>query len=111
MKLNIRKCTKATAYYQSEIAQIDTDDFKNNEDYPFKGETEEEFMEYLRYFDFDSTHGLSEESVEEIRKIFEPNLQEYYNSSWDWEESWKESGEIDPTARKTGGFIPKFSIE
>jgi hypothetical protein len=57
------------------------------------------------------TYGLSEESVEEIRKIFEPNLEEYYNSSWDWEESWRESGEIDPTSRKTGGFVPNYSTE
>jgi len=111
MKLNIRKCTKATVFYQSEIAEIDTDDFKNHEDNPFEGETEEEFLEYLKNFDFDSTYGLSEESIEEIRKIFEPTLEEYYTTTSDWEESWMESGEIEPTARKTGGFIPNCSTD
>jgi hypothetical protein len=111
MPVQLRKITKATIFYQSEIATVDMDDFKNHEDKPFEGSTEEEFLEYLKSFDLDNTEGLSDETIDELQKIFDPVLTEYYNTASDFEESELEIGEEDPKCRKAGGFFRRESIQ
>lgn len=108
--MQIRKVTKATVFYQSEIADLDMEDFRNHEDRPFQGSTEEDFLDYLREFDFDNTYGLSEDTVEQLRKIYEPELTEYYSTSSDFEDAYLEIGERDPAARKSGGFVCREAI-
>jgi hypothetical protein len=34
----------------------------------------------------------------------EPEMTEYANSAWKYEDSWHESGRVDETWTKTGGF-------
>jgi hypothetical protein len=87
------------------------EDFKNHEDKPFEGYTEEEFLEYLKSFDFDNTEGLSDETIAELKKIFDPVLTEYYNTASDYEEAELEIGEEDPKCRKAGGFFRRESIQ
>ncbi len=111
MSVQLRKITKETVFYGSEIATLDMEDFKNHEDKPFEGSTEEEFLEYISNFDFENTAGLSEETCDELRKIFEPTMAQYYSTSSDYEEAEIEIGEEDPKCRKAGGFFRRDSIQ
>jgi len=111
MSVQLRKITQSTVFYQSKIATLDMDDFKNHEDKPFEGSTEEEFLEYIKDFDYDNTAGLSDETIDELQKIFEPELTEYYNTASDYEEAEIEIGEEDPKCRKAGGFFRRDSIQ
>jgi len=111
MSVQIRKITKASVFYQSAVATLNMEDFKNHEDNPFQGSTESEFLEYLKEFDFNNTYGLSDETIEELRKIYEPEMTEYYSTASDCEEAELEIGEVDPKCRKSGGFYLRDSIQ
>lgn len=110
MKYQIRKATKYTVFSSSEIAELDPEDFRNHENNPYEGNTEEEFIQYIKQFDFDDTEGLSSETFDELLKIFDnPDMTEHYSTSQDYEESWFEVGEKNEKIRKTGGFDVHFS--
>jgi hypothetical protein len=110
MKYQIRKAAKYTVFSSSEIAELDPEDFRNHENNPYEGNTEEEFIQYITQFDFDDTEGLSSETFDELLKIFDnPDMTEHYSTSQDYEESWFEVGEKNEKIRKTGGFDVHFS--
>ena len=105
----IRKCERYTSYLCSEPATLDPEKFKNLT-IPFEGETEEEFLNYIsenawEFMDSEELwNSLDEETQNELSKIIEPDMTEYSNSAWKFEDSWHESGRIDETWTKTGGF-------
>lgn len=110
MKYQIRKAAKYTVFSSSEIAELDPEDFRNHENNPYEGDSEEEFVEYISQFDYDDLEGLSDDTIQELLKIFDnPAMSDHYSTIEDYEESWYELGEKNPYIRKAGGFDVKCS--
>jgi len=107
----IRKCERITSCHMSEVANLNPDDFRNLS-VPFEGESDEDFLDYLqgnRYELEEIYKEFSEETLNELNKIWEPDWTEYSNSTWKFEDSWLESGRVDEAWSKTGGFEVKSS--
>ena len=104
--MQIRKCERITSWQMTEVANLIPDDFRNLS-VPFEGECDEEFLAYLdenRYELEDNYEEFSEETLNELNKLWEPDWTEYGNSTWKGEDSWSESGRVDEEYTKTGGF-------
>ena len=104
--MQIRKCERVTVYNTTEVANLNPEDFKNIS-FPFEGESDEEFLSYLdenRYELEEIWEEFSEETLNELNKLWEPEWTEYSNSAWKGEESWLEGGEVNEEYTKTGGF-------
>ena len=104
--MQIRKCERVTVYNTTEVANLNTENFKNLS-IPFEGETDEEFLSYLeenRYELEDIYEEFDEETLSELNKLWEPEWTEYSNSAWNGEDSWLEGGEVNEEYTKTGGF-------
>ena len=90
----IRKNKKITSIYTTEVVEISTDSFRTLS-IPFLGSTEEEFLHYIEK-NKSELEELSDEldpaTLSELTKLWDPNWVETYNSAWDGEESWFESG-------------------
>jgi hypothetical protein len=102
----IRKCERVTICYCSEVANLDPEKFKNIS-IPFEGESEEDFLSYIaeNTYEFeDIWDEFDEETQNELGAILEPEMNEYANSAWKFEDSWHELGKVDETWTKTGGF-------
>jgi hypothetical protein len=102
----IRKCERYTSWQTTEVANLDPEKFKTVS-IPFEGETEEEFLNYIesnRYELEEICEEFDEETLSELGKIWDPEWIEYSNSAWKFEDSWYESGRVDETWTKTGGF-------
>jgi hypothetical protein len=114
MKYQIRKAEQYTVWQATEVANLDPEDFKNLEENPYTGDSEEEFLKYIaefintcRWDGFPSD--LNSAATKELDKMVENvNWTEYHNSSFDGEESWYEIGEADESYRKSGGFNSRF---
>ena len=104
----IRKCEKYTSWQTTEVANLDPEKFRTIS-LPFEGETEEDFLSYIesnRYELEEIYEEFDEQTLDELNKIWDPEWTEYSNSTWKYEDSWHESGRVDETWRKTGGFEP-----
>lgn len=104
--MQIRKCERVTVYNTTEVANLNPDDFRNLS-IPFEGETDEEFLSYLEENKWELEENyeeISEEVLNELNKLWEPEWTEYSNSAWNGEDSWLESGEVNENWTKTGGF-------
>lgn len=104
--MQIRKCERVTIYNTTEVANLNPDDFRNLS-IPFEGETDEEFLAYLdenKWELEENYEEISEEVLNELNKLWEPEWTEYSNSAWNGEDSWLESGEVNESWTKTGGF-------
>lgn len=109
-KMHFRKIAKVTSFQTSEIIELNPEDFRNHENNPYEGNSNEEFFEYIKAFDHDDTDGLSDETIEALAKIgYETVFTEYYNSTQDGEETYLEMGKADPAYRKAGGFDAEMS--
>ena len=109
--MQIRKCERVTVYNTTEVADLNTEDFKNIS-FPFEGESDEEFLSYLnenRYELEEIWEEFSEETLSELNKLWEPEWTEYSNSAWKGEESWLEGGEVNEEYTKTGGFDARYT--
>jgi hypothetical protein len=104
--MQIRKCERVTVYNATEVANLNPEDFKNVS-VPFEGESDEEFLSYLednRYDLEDIYEEFSQETLDELNKLWEPEWTEYSNSAWNGEDSWLEVGNVNEEYTKTGGF-------
>jgi hypothetical protein len=104
--MKIRKCERIVVFNATEVANLNPEDFRNLS-VPFEGESDEEFLSYLEENKWeleDIYEEISEDVLNELNKLWEPEWTEYSNSAWDGEDSWLESGEEDESYRKTGGF-------
>lgn len=102
----IRKCERVTICYCSEPVTLNPDKFRNLS-VPFEGETEEDFLNYISESKYDFEDIWDEfdvETQEQLVYFLEPEMTEYANSAWKFEDSWHESGRVDETWTKTGGF-------
>lgn len=113
MKYQIRKRENVTLYLASDIVELDDEAFRNLEENPYTGNSEEEFLNYIA--GFDSWDGipvdLDFEQANELNKIKgdDLNMQEFDNSAQKFEDSWFELGEANDEYRKAGGFKVKLS--
>jgi hypothetical protein len=104
--MQIRKCERFTSYRTTEVANLDPEMFRNLST-PFEGETEEDFLNYIKENSYDLTYdveGLDEETVKELEKLSDPDWEEYSNTAWHGEDSWYELGKENKEYRRTGGF-------
>jgi hypothetical protein len=116
MKYQIRKIEQITMWQATEVAEVDPEAFKNLEENPYTGNSEEEFLTYIqefintcRYDGFPSD--LDDEVATELDKMIENlNWTEYANSCENGETSWYQIGEKDEKYRKTGGFKINFDV-
>jgi hypothetical protein len=104
--MQIRKCERVTIYSATEVANLNPDDFRKLS-VPFEGESDEDFLAYLqenRDEIEENYEELGEETLNELNKLWEPQWTEYSNSAWKGEDSWLESGEVNPEYTNTGYF-------
>ena len=109
----IRKCERVTSCMASEVANLDPEKFRTLS-VPFEGETEEDFLNYLseNQYDLEEIYEeIDEETHSELEKIWYPEYTEYSNSAWKYEDSWHESGRVDETWTKYGGFEPVHTTD
>jgi hypothetical protein len=97
MKIEIRKCIEYTIHEATASINLDMEEFKTLS-IPFNGEGEEEFLAYIRNeFEWEEVfEELTPETQAKISFIFDcPEYEQTYNSAFDEENSWFESGEKD----------------
>ncbi len=96
--ITIRKVERYTVLRSTETAELDPEKFKSLS-IPFEGDTEVEFLEYLDrnlgefMDDEDLWNELDEETQMEFGKLVEPEYEEFYNTAWDGEDTFLQSGE------------------
>ena len=117
MKYQILKVEEITIWQATEVAELDPESFKNLEDNPYTGSTEEEFLNYIRKFinncRWDGVPSdIDTDVADELDKMIE-NVKwtEYANSCEKGETSWFQSGEKNEEYRRTGGFKVNFDVE
>ena len=102
----IRKCERYTSCMASEVANLDPEKFRTLS-VPFEGETEEDFLNYISQNQYELEEiyeEIDEETRNELDKIWSPEWTEFSNSAWKFEDSWHESGRVDETWTRHGGF-------
>ena len=116
MKYQIRKLEFHSACHGSEVVNLDPEDFRELEGLPYTGSTEKEFLSYVEElvqnlaYDDQVPTNLPEALRDTLMALLDTST---YTQIWDsrekGEESYLESGEVDPKCRSTGGF--KVSCE
>lgn len=109
--IQIRKCQSYTVTESTEVANLNPEEFRNLESDPFTGETEEEFLHYIKEFEFrDAPDDLDLDQAEELGKLFQyAEWKAYYYSTEHEDNSWLEAGKANPEYRKSGGFESEYS--
>jgi hypothetical protein len=117
MKYQIRKVEEITIWQATEVAEVDPEAFRNLEENPYTGNSEEEFLKYIQEFINDCGWNgipteLDPETTNQLDKMIENvNWTEYANSCDKGETSWFQSGEKNEEYRKTGGFKVNLEVE
>lgn len=112
----IRKCQTITIVSKTQTINLDPENFRNLS-LPYEGNSEEEFVKYINGIDFNQLYEenslsqeLDQQSVLELNKFYEDaEWEDFYNSSFDAEESWLEIGEENISFTRTGGFEARHS--
>jgi hypothetical protein len=120
MPITIRKAERITIWESTSPVVLNQDSFKlliENE--PYLGKTDQEFLSYISdlYYEDGTWNEVADEleelgfleDADNLSIIFEGEQHEYSSSVLKGEESWLESGEIDGSFSKTGGFNIKNS--
>lgn len=95
--ITIRKVERYTVLRATETAQLDPEKFKSLSK-PFEGDTELDFLEYLDrnlsefMDDEDLWNELDEDTQMELGVLVEPEYEEFYNTAWDGEDTFLQSG-------------------
>ena len=108
MTYKIRKRENMEVYMTSEIVELDPNDFRELEENPYTGDSQEEFLKYIEDLNLqynEPSDELDFEVQEELKKLGE-NLSwtEFGNSAEKGSNTWFELGEENPAYRRTGGF-------
>ena len=109
--ITIRKVERYTVLRATETAQLDPEKFKSLSK-PFEGDTELDFLEYLDrnlsefMDDEDLWNELDEDTQMELGVLVEPEYEEFYNTTWDGEDTFLQSGED-----QGAGFVISESTE
>jgi len=118
MKLDFRSRTTYTLTQVTEPITLDSEDFRNAKP-PFKGETEEDFWEYIKdnlsdweaeqYIE-DNEGILSEDLLDTLYGCFmEYPTEEMFDSRTKSDEIIMEAGKIDKEYTKYAGFNAKYN--
>lgn len=116
MKYQVRKVEEITIWQATEVAELDPKAFKNLEENPYTGNSEEEFLNYIQDFinkcRWDGfPYDLDDNAASELDKMVDNvNWKEYANSCEKGETSWFQIGEKDEEYRRTGGFKINFDV-
>lgn len=112
----LRRCKTYTISEASEVVELNPEDFRNIS-YPFEGETEEDFLNYLDTITYEADiydiyDELDEGVADALAGLLEPGeYKVFFDSETKGENAWLESGEVDETYRKNGGFNTKKTTE
>jgi hypothetical protein len=112
----LRRCKTYTISEASEVVELNPEDFRNIS-YPFEGETEEDFLNYLDTITYEADiydiyDELDEGVANALAGLLEPEeYKVFFDSETKGENAWLESGEIDEQYRKSGGFNVKKTTE
>ena len=118
MKLDFRSRATYTLTKVTEPITLDSEDFRNANP-PFKGETEEDFWEYIKdnlsdwdaeaYLD-NNEENFSEDLKDDLWNAFiEYPSEEMFDSRTKSDEVIMEGGTIDKEYRRYAGFNPKYN--
>lgn len=96
MKYQIRKRENVTCYLASEIVELDDEAFRNLENNPYTGNSEEEFLNYIAGLDTwdglpDDLEGDQYDQLDKV-KGESIDMKEFANSAHKYENSWFEIG-------------------
>ena len=112
----LRRCKTYTISEASEVVELNPEDFRNIS-YPFEGETEEDFLNYLDTITYEADiydiyDELDEGVADALARLLEPEeYKVFFDSETKGENAWLESGEVDEEYRKNGGFNTKETTE
>lgn len=90
----LRKCLKFTSYQATKTITLDPEKFRNLS-IPYEGNSEEEFLKYIdeNSYDLEDIYEeMDEETSSQMEGIWQPEYEEYSNTSWNFEDSWIEIG-------------------
>lgn len=107
MKYTIRKRENVTLYLASEPVTLDDKAFRNLEENPYTGNSEEEFLKYIANLDLyeGAPSDLGEKWASELEKLsFDVEMKEFGSSAEKYGDIWFESGKIDKEYTRYGGF-------
>ena len=114
MTYTIRKRENVTLYLASDAVELDDDDFKNLEENPYTGNSEEDFLKYISEFNlYDGPPwDLDSECALELEKLgFDVEMKEFDNSAQKCADVWFESGKVDEKYSRYGGFNSTHSTK
>lgn len=109
--VTMRKVERYTVLRETEHIMLDPERFRGISN-PYEGSTDKEFIEYIEeklgefYEDDDLWNELDEDTQYQLGKFFEPEYSEFYNSAWDGEDSFIQTGKDED-----GHFIVEESTE
>ena len=108
MTYKIRKRENMEVYMTSEIVELDPNDFRELEENPYTGDSQEEFLNYISNLnlEFDNpSEELAYEIQDKLSKLGQ-NIKwtEFGNSAMNGSDTWYELGQEDESYRRTGGF-------
>ena len=112
----LRRCKTYTISKSSEVVELNPEDFRSIS-YPFEGETEEDFLNYLDTITYEADiydiyDELDEGVADALARLLEPEeYKVFFDSETKGENAWLESGEVDEAYRKNGGFNTKKTTE
>lgn len=113
----LRKCEKYTNWEATDAVQLDPEDFRNIHEFPYEGETEEDFVNYIQELYNEDWYDICDQLEEEgktdvadaIASLFEGDLEIYSSTTDSYANEWFDIGEVDESYRKYGGFNSRFS--
>ena len=112
--MKIRKCRKVILFEATEVVDLNPDDFRSLENDPYKGETDKDFLNYIKEFILYGgiPYDLNLDAEFALEKLGQLAEWETYSSSLEKsEDSWLECGEENEKFYKTGGFEVKCSTD
>lgn len=105
MKYEVRKVEKVAIFLASPVIKLDTKAFKELEDNPYTGNSEEAFAKYLASLAlYDLPWDLDDDTKEVLESLSEAEMTQISSSAEHGENAWLEIGRTDPAYRKNGGF-------
>jgi hypothetical protein len=115
MKYYIRKVEQVTIWEATKPIELNVKSFKKIKSNPYKGSSEEDFLNYINSLRHDLPQELEDidyDAYDKLNDLFGGEMpQKMYTSSAENEEnSWLEIGEVDDSYTKSGGFNSSYSI-
>jgi hypothetical protein len=112
----LRKCERYTNWEATEAVDLNPEDFRDLS-FPYEGEDEEAFVNYIQEFYYEDWYELCDEleesgkteAADAIASLFEGDMEIYSSTTDKTETMWFDIGEADPSWTKYGGFNAKFN--